>query len=78
MKIRVNNLEYLNIFNTYISILPKTFTKLKELYADGTFLEKISKNLINLNKLIINNTNINKIKYYKYLEYLEDSVLSKF
>ena len=64
------NLEYLNIENTNITTIPKTYNKLKQLYGSGSFITKLSKKLYNLENIIINNTNIKKIKYYKNLNYL--------
>lgn len=66
-------LKILNIFNTKIDILASTYLELEEIYCDGSYLHKISSKLQKLKKIIINNTNITKIKYYKNLEYLNCS-----
>jgi hypothetical protein len=64
-------LKKLNITNTKVNVIPKTFNNLIELFAAGSLLYKLSKKLINLQSLTINDTKIVKLKYYNNLEYLK-------
>jgi hypothetical protein len=67
------NLKILNISNTPLYFIPKTYKLLEELDASGSYLSTLSKKLYNLKIIKVNHTNLQKIKLYPKLEYLDCS-----